>query len=153
MGLKHKVLVLHVWVLSQSCLTLCNSMDCSTPAFPVLQYLPESAQTHVHWVSDTIQSSHPVAPFSCSQYFPASGFFPVSQCFASGGQSIGASALVLPMNIQSWFPLGLTGLISLQSKRLSRVFFNKTVRKHQFFTAQSSLWPNSHIHTWLLEKP
>ena len=74
---------------------------------------------------------------------------------ASGGQSIGASASpsVLPMNIQGWFPLGLTGLISLQSKRLSRVFSNTTIWKHEFFSAQSSLWSNSHIHIWLLEKP
>ena len=90
----------------------------------------------------------------CLQSFPASGSFPVSQFFKSGGQSIGvsASASVLPMNIQDWFPLGLTGLISLQFKGLSRVFSNTTVRKHQFFSAQLSLWYNSHVHTWLLEK-
>ena len=78
-----------------------------------------------------------------------------SRLFASGGQSIGASAsaLVLPVIIQDWFPLGLTGLISLQSKRLSRVFSNMTVQKHQFFSAQPSLWSNSHFCTWLLEKP
>ena len=95
-------------------------------------------------------------PFSsCSQSFPASGPFPKSQLFISGGQNIGASALapVLPMNIQGWFPLGLTGLISLLSKGLSRVFSNTTVRKQQFFSTQPSLWSNSHIHTWLLEKP
>ena len=81
-------------------------------------------------------------PFSsCSQYFPASGSFPVSQFFASGGQSIGVStsASVLPMNINGWFPLGLTDLISLQSKGLSRVFSNTTVQNHQFFSAQLSL--------------
>ena len=80
--------------------------------------------------------------------------FPTSQLFASGSQSVGVSALasVLPMNIQDWFPLGLTGLISLQSKGLSRVFSNTTVQKHQFFGAQLSLWSNSHIPTWLLEK-
>ena len=78
-----------------------------------------------------------------------------SQLLASGGQSTGAlaSASVLPMNIQDWFALGLTGLISLLSKGLSRVFSNTTVQKHQFFGAQPSLWSNSHIHTWLLEKP
>ena len=87
--------------------------------------------------------------------FPRSGSFPVSQVFPSGGQSIGASASasVLPMNIQSWFPLGFTGWISLQSKGLSRVFSNTTVQKHQFVIAQLSLLSNSHIHTWLLEKP
>ena len=80
---------------------------------------------------------------------------PMSRPFASGGQSIGASASasVLPMIIQDWFPLGLTGLILLQSKRLSRAFSNTTVQKHQFFGVQPSLWSNSHIHTWLLEKP
>ena len=79
----------------------------------------------------------------------------MSQLFASGGQSIGASALasVLSMNIQGWSPLGLTGWISLQSKGLSRVFSNTTVQKHQFFGTQPSLWSDSHICTWLLEKP
>ena len=85
----------------------------------------------------------------------ASGSFPMSQLFASGGQSIGvsASASVLQVNTQNWFPLGWTGLISLQSKGLSRVFYNTTLQKHQFFGAQLSLWSNSHKHTWLLEKP
>ena len=89
------------------------------------------------------------------QSFPASGSFPMRQLFALGGQSIGVSALasVLPMNIQDWFPLGLTGLTSLQSKGLSRVFSNTTVQKHQFFGSHPSLWSNSHIHTWPLEKP
>ena len=86
------------------------------------------------------------------QSFPASGSFPMSQLFALGSQSIGGSASVLPMHIQDWFPLGLTGLISLQSKGLSRVFSSNTVWKHQFFSVQLSLWSNSHIHTWLLEK-
>ena len=106
------------------------------------------------WCHSTISSS--VALFSsCPQSFPVSGSFPVSQLFASGGQSIGASAsaFALPMNIQGWFPLGLTGLISLQSKGLSRVCPSTTIRKHQFFGIQPSLWSNSHICTWLLEKP
>ena len=83
------------------------------------------------------------------QSFPASGSFQMSQFFVSGGQSIGisASTSVLPMNTQDWFPLGWTGWISLQSKGLSRVFSNTTVQKHQFFSAQPSLWSNSHIHT------
>ena len=94
----------------------------------------------------TISSS--ATPFFCLQSFPASGSFPVSWLFASGGQSIGVSALasVLPVNIQGWFPLGLTGLISLQSKGLSRVFSNTTIQRHQFFSAQPSLWSSSHIH-------
>ena len=105
------------------------------------------------WCHPTISSSV-VTFFSCLQSFPASGSFPVSQFFASGGQSIGvsASASVLPMNIEDWFPLGLTDWISLQSKGLSRIFSNTTVQKHQFFSTQLSSWSNSHIHTWLLEK-
>ena len=97
-----------------------------------------------------------VIPFSsCLHSFPESGSFPMSQFFASDCQSTGVSAsvLVLPMNIQDWFPLGLSGLISLQSKGLSRVFSNTTVQKHQFFGTQLSLWFKSHIHSWLLEKP
>ena len=87
--------------------------------------------------------------------FPASGSFPVSQFFASGGQSIGvsASASVLPVNTQDWSPFGWTGWISLPSKGLSRVFSNTTVQKHQFFGSQFSSWSNSHIHIWPLEKP
>ena len=105
------------------------------------------------WCHPTISSS--VVPFSSRlQLFPASGSFQISQFFTSGGQSIGvsASASVLPMNIQDWFPLGWTGCISLLSKGLSRVFSNTSVQKHQFFDAQLSLKSNSHIHTWLLEK-
>ena len=91
------------------------------------------------WCHPTISSS--AVPFSRLQSFPASGSFQISQFFTSGGQRIGvsASASVLPMNIQDWFPLGLTGWISLQSKGLSRVFCNTTVQKHQFFGAQLSL--------------
>ena len=91
----------------------------------------------------------------CLQSFAATGSFLISWLFTSGGQSIGvsASASVLPMNIQGWYPLGLTSLISLLSKGLSRVFSNTTMQKHQFFGAQPSLWSNSHIRTWPLEKP
>ena len=107
------------------------------------------------WCHPTILSS--VIPFpSCLQSFPASGYFPVSQFFPSGGQSIGvsASASALPMNSRDWFPLGWTGLISLQSKGLSSVLTsNTTVQKHQFFGTQPSLWSDCHIHTWLVEKP
>ena len=101
-------LLSHVW--------LWDSMDCSTPDFPVLHYLLEFVQTHVHWL-------------------------------------IGASQSVLPVNIQDWFPLGLIGLMSLLFMELSRVFSSTTVWKHQFLGAQPSLWSNSHICTWLLEKP
>ena len=137
--------------VTKSCLTLCNPVDCSMPAVPVLHCLLEFAQTHVHWVSwyhPTISSS--VNPLSsCLQSF---GSFPVSRLFASGAQSIGASASVLLMNIQGWFPLGLTGLI-LQSKGLSRVFSCTTIWKHQVLGTQPSLWIKSHIRTWLLKKP
>ena len=104
------------------------------------------------WCHPAISSS--VVPF-CLQSFPASQSFLMNWLLASGDQSIGASAStsVLPMNIQDWFPLGWTGWISLQSKGLSRVFSSTTVQKHQFFSVQPSLWSNSHIHTWLLEKP
>ena len=103
------------------------------------------------WCYLTISFS--ATPFSfCLQPFPASGSFPMSWLFTSGCQA-STSASVFPMNIQDWFPLGLTGLISLLSKGLSRVFSGTTVWKHQFFSAQPSLWSNSHIHTWLLEKP
>ena len=125
-------------------------MDCSTPDFLVHHQLPESTQTHVHQVGDanqpTISSS--VIPFSsCPQSFPASGSFQMSQLFTSGGQSIAvlASTSVFPMNIQDWFPIGWTGWISLQSKGLSRVFSKTTVQKHQFFSAQLSLYSNSQI--------
>ena len=106
------------------------------------------------WCHPTISSS--VIPFSsCVQSFPASGSFQMSQFFPPGGQSTGlsASASVLAMNIQDWLPLGWTGWISLQSTGLLRVFSNTAVQKHQFIGAQLSLYSNSHIHTWLLEKP
>ena len=95
-------------------------------------------------------TSTSVIPFSsCLQSFPASGSFPMSQFFTSGSQNVRTSALasVLPMNIQDRFPLGWTGLISLQSKGLSRIFSNTAVQKHEFFSTQFSLWSNSHIHT------
>ena len=125
-------------LVTKSCPTL-QHMDSSMPGSSVLHYLPEFAQIHLHWVSDailTISSSATLLCF-CLQAFPASGSFPMSQLFASGGQSIGASTLasVLPMNIQDWFPLGLTVLISLLSKELSRVFSSTTIQKYQFFSA------------------
>ena len=125
--------------VAQSCPTLCNTMNCSTPGLPVHHQLPEFI--HVHQVSDAIQPSHPLSSPSPPFFnLPASGSFPMSQLFASGGQNIrvSASASVLPMNIQDWFPLGWTGCISLQSKGLSRVFSNTTVQKHQFSGAQLS---------------
>ena len=146
--------------LDQSCLTLCNPIDCSTPSFPVHHQLPRfysnsGPLTWLHgWRHPTISSS--VVPFSsCLQSFPASGSFPMSQNFTSGGQITGlsASASVHPTNIQDRFHLEWTSRNSLQSKGLSRVFSNTIVQKHQFFGAQLSSPSNSHIHTWLLEKP
>ena len=142
--------------VTQLCPTLCDPMDCSTPGFPVHHQLPELAQTHIHWVGDAIQPSHPMSSPSPPAPNPSQhqGLFQWVN-FAWSGQSTGvsASAWVLPMNIQDWFPWGLTGMISLQSKGLSRVFSNTTVQKHQFFSAQFSSQSNSHIHTWPLEKP
>ena len=102
------------------------------------------------WCYLTTSSSSMLFSF-CFQSFPT---FPMCQRLVSGGQSIGASALatVLPMNIQTWFLLGLTDLISLKSKKLSRVLSSTTIQKHQYLSAQLSLWSNSHIHIWLLEK-
>ena len=140
--------------VSQSYSALCNIMDFSTPCSITNSWSLFNSCLLSWWCHPTISSF--VVPFSsCLQSFPASGSFPMSQLFASGGQSIGASASVLPMNIQDWFPLGFTGLISLQSKGLSKVFSNTTVQKHcaQLFSAQLSLWFNFHIHTWLLQKP
>ena len=140
---------------SLSYVWLCYPMSCSMPGFLVFHLLPDACSNSCPlnwWCHPTILSS--VIPFSsCIQSFLASGFFPMSWLFSSGGQSFGASASVPPMNIQHWFPLGLTGLVTLQSKGLSRVFSNTTVQKLQFFRTQPSLWPNTHIHTWLLEKP
>ena len=132
--------------VAKSRLTLCDPMDCSMSGFLVLLDLPEFAQTHVHWVDDTIQPSHSLFPpspaLNLSQH---QGLF---QWVTLGGRSIGAtaSASVLPVNINSLFPLGLVGLISLLSKGLSRVFSSTTVQKHQFFSTQPSLEFNSHTY-------
>ena len=137
-------------------MTLCDPMDCST-RLPCPSPSPRVCSNSCplsQWCHPTISSS--VTPFSsCLQSFPASGSFPVIWLFASGGYSIGASASasVLPVSIQGWFPLGLTGLISLQSKGLLVIFNSTAIWKHQFFGAQPSLWSISHICTWLLEKP
>ena len=142
--------MLNEWTVSsvtQSCPTLCDPMDFSTPGFPVHHQIPELTQTHVHRVSDAIQPSHPLSSpslpiFSLAQH---QGLF---QWVSSSHQVAKVlefqPASVLPMNTQDWSPLGWTGWISLQSKGLSRVFSNTTVQKHQFFGAQLSLWSNSH---------
>ena len=143
--------------VAQSCPTLCNPMNCSTPGLRVHHQLWEFTQTQhpsSWWCHPAISSS--VVPFpSCPQSLQASESFPMSQLFAGVGQSTGVSdsTSVPPMNTQDWSPLGWTGWISLQSKGLSRVFSNTTVQKHQFFSAQLSSQSSSHIHTWPLEKP
>ena len=135
--------------VAHSCPSLCNPVDYNMPGFPVLHHLPGFAQTQCpfSWRCHlTISSS--VAPLLLRpQYFTASGPFPGSRLFPSSGQSIGASASVLPMNIQGWSPLGLTGSFSLLSKGLSRVFSSTTVWKHQFFSTQPCLRSNSHMCT------
>ena len=141
--------------VTKLCLAPYNPMDCNVPGFPVLYCLPVCSDSCPvsQWCYPTTSSS--VALFSsCPQSFPASASFPFSWFFASGGQSTVASAStsVLPMNIQGWLLLGLTGLISLLSTGLSRVFSSTTIQKHQFFGVQPSSWSNSHICTWLLEK-
>ena len=151
------IMIIVVQSLSRVRLFVTPCTACSMPGFPVLYYFLKFVQTHVHWVSDVIQPSHPLSsrPLSPPSVFPSIRLFLMSWLFISGSQSIGvwASASVLPKNIQDWFPLGLIGWLSLLSKGLSRVFSNTTVQKHQFFGSQLSLWSNSHIHTWLLEKP
>ena len=129
------ILLVSLWVL-----LFATPVDCSTPGFPVIHYLPQFAQTHVHLVGDAIQPPHPLSsPSPLPSIFPS--IFSSESVLVSGGQSISisASASVLPMNIQDWFPLGLTGLISLPSKGLSSIFSNITVQKHQFFGAQFSI--------------
>ena len=144
---------LHCYSVTKSCPTLRPQglQHARLPCPSASPRISSDSCPSSQWCHPTISSS--VIPFSsCLQSFPASKSFPMSQLFTSGGQSIGALASVLPMNIHDWFPLGWTGLISLQSKGLSRVFPNTTVQKHQFFGAQLSSQSNSHIHIWLLER-
>ena len=120
--------------------TVCDPMDCSVPGFPVLHFLLEFAQTHVHWISDAIQPSHPLSSsfvFNLSQH---QSLFQWNQLFISSGQSIGASTSAFPMNIQGWFPLGWTGLSSVQSKGLSKVFstlMTSSELDHTYFQLRS----------------
>ena len=139
-------------VARQASLSITNSR--SLPKLKSIELVMPSNHL-IHCCPHPTISSSVVTFSSHLQSFPESGSFQMSQLFASGDQSIGVSAStkVLPMNTQDWSPLGWTGWISLQSKGLSRVFSNTTVQKHQFFRTQLSLQSNSHIHTWLLEKP
>ena len=129
-------------LVAQSCLTICDPMNRSMPGLLVLHQLPESTQTHVYWVGDAIQPSHPLSfPSSPALNLSQHQSFPTSQLFASGGQRTGVSAStsILPVNIQDWCPKGWTGWICLQSKGLSRSFSYTIVQKHQFFCTQLSL--------------
>ena len=155
-----KIEALHWWLLLFSCSVVSYCLwphGLQHTRFPWPSLSPRvCSNSHPlsWWCHPTILSS--VVPFtSCLQPCPASGPFLMGQLFPSGGQSIRvpASASVLPMNIQDWFPLGWTGWLSLLSKGLSRVFSNTTVQKQQFFSAQLSSQSNSHIHTWPMEKP
>jgi len=145
--------------VAQSCLTLCKPMEGSTPGFPAHNQLPEPTQTHVHWVDDEIQPSYPLLSpspptFNLSQHQGLFQWVSSSHMVGKGfSHSPSASASVLPMDIQDWFSLGLAGLTFLQSYGISRVFSNTTVQTHQYFSTQLSLLFNSHIRTWLLEKP
>ena len=135
---------------AQLCPTLCDPMNHSTPGLPVHHQLPEFTQTHIHQVNDAIQPSHPLSFSSCPQSLPASGSFPMSQPYTWGGQSTGGSALAsfLPKNTQDWSPFEWTGWISLQSMRLSTVFSNTTVQKHQFFGTQLRKYRNHQKKRW-----
>ena len=142
--------------VTKSCLKVCDPMDCSSPGFSVLHYLLEFTTIHVHWVGDAIQPSHPLLAsflfaFDLSWH---QGLFQSVSSFTSGGQSTRASvsASVLTMNIQCWFPLELTGLIFLLPKGLKSLLQNHNL-KASILWHSAFLWPNSHIHIWLLEKP
>ena len=137
--------------VAQSCPTLCDPMNCSTPGLLVHHQLLEFTQTHVHCVRDAIEPSHPLS--SPSPAPNPSQHQSLFQWVNSSHTRVSALTSVLPMNTQDWSPLGWTGWISLQSKGFSRVFSNTTVLKHQFFGAQLSSQSNSHIHTWPQEKP
>ena len=144
--------------VTQSCPILCDPMYCSMPGFPVHHQLLELGHTHVHRVGDAIQPSHPLsspspAAIRLSQHQGLFQWVSSSHQVAKILEFQLQHPSVLPMNTQDWSPLGWTGWNSFQSKGLSRVFSNTTVQKHQFFGAQLSLYSNSHIHTWPLEKP
>ena len=142
---------LYLWIwrlccccsVTKLCPTLCDPMGCSMPGLPVLHGLSEFAQTHVHWVGDAIQPSHPQPPPSPAA-LNLSEYQSLFHCIRWPKFGASASASVFPMNTQGWSPLGLTSLISLLSKGLSRAFFSTTIQKRQFFGVHPSLWSNSH---------
>ena len=139
----------HVWLFATPWTAACQASLSITNSWSLLKLMSIKSMMP----SNHLILCHPL--LLLPSIFPSIRVFQMSQFFTSGSQSIGGLVIasVPSMNIQDWFPLGLTGWISLQSKGLSRVFSNTTNQKHQFFWAQLSLWSNSHIHTWLLEKP
>ena len=145
--------------VAKACLTLCDPMDCRMPGLPVPHHLPECAQVHIHWIRDALQPSHHLSPSS-----PSAFNFSQHQVFSNElalhirwpkywGFSCSISHSSESISIQGWFCLGLTGLISLMSKEISRIFSSTTIRQHQFLAPLLSLWSNSHISTWQLERP
>ena len=142
--------------VAHSCLTLCYPLDCSTPGLPVHHQIPELIK--LMSIESVMPSNHLIL---CHPLLLLPSVFPSIRVFSNESflcirwpkYWVSSSALVLSTNIQDWFPLGLTTLVSLQTKGLSKVSSNTTVQKHQFFSAQLFLWFNSYIHTWLLEKP
>ena len=135
--------------VTQSCPTLCNPMDCSTPGFPVSHHLPKFSQVHIHCICDVIQPSHPLTPsFPFALNLSQNWGFSNESALESDDQNIGASASVLP-SIQGLFSLRLTGWISLLSKELLGVFSSTTVWRHQFIGVLF-LWSSSHNHMWSL---
>ena len=149
----YKMVVSHCCCFSvaKSCPTFCTPMNCSTPGFPILHHPPKFAQTHVHWVSDAIQPSHPLSPTSALVFFNLFQHQDLFHWVISSHQV--AKVLELQLQNQWIFPLGMTSFISLLSEQLSRVLSSTSVLTFQFFSTQPSLWSNSHIRTWLLEKP
>ena len=149
-----QIYIVVCWSAAQSYLTLCDPMDCSIPGFPVLHYFSEFAQIHFHQVGHVTQPSLlPSSPPALS-LFEHQDLFQWIGSLHQVAQVLEFHFSISPSNEYSgWFPLGLTGLISLQAKGLSRVFSSTTVQKHQFLGAQPSFQSSSHIHTWLLENP
>ena len=141
--------------VAQSCPMFWDPLHCSTPGLPVPHHLPKFAQGHVCCIGDAIQPSHPLTPSSPSalSLSQQQGLFQWVDCLYQMTKILDASASVLPMNIQGWFPLRLTGLVSLLSKGFSGVFSSTRVQRHQFFGTLSSVWSSSQNHIWPLGRP
>ena len=153
-----RINTMYLWsqsLTAKLCLTVCEPMDSSTPGFPVLHCLPEFAQIHVDWVNDAIQATHPLCPrtlSSCPQSFPASGAFPVSLPFTSGGQSIGSFSISPSSEYSVLISFRIDWLYLLAAQGTLKSLFSTTVLKHQFFGTQPSLCSKSLKCTWLLKQ-